>query len=195
MPDGSSHNPSPNRALSAMLRAGDEQRLVEIYDRHGGTSYALALAILRDHADAEDAVAQAFAQVWRQRERFDPERGGLGAWVHTIVRGRALDLHRSRRRRLRAVRAAEQVGDPVRQVVPGPEASAEHAELRVRVGEALTQLSAEQRQAIELAYFGGMTQTEIAAETGTPLGTVKTRMRAGMQKLRHVLAGDDEVAR
>lgn len=188
MSDRPADDQSTETRLIAMLAAGDERAVGGLYDRHAGTAFALALAILRNHADAEDAVAQGFAQIWRQRDRYDEGRGSLAAWVHTIVRARALDLYRSRSRRDRAVAAAEAEIRVAEARGKGPEAAASHAELRTAVRAAMADLPPEQRQAIELAYYRGMTQSEISSATETPLGTVKTRVRAGMQRLRLSLA-------
>lgn len=167
---------------------GDDRALGRVYDLYGASAYSIAFGILRDHQDAEDAVARAFTQVWKQSERFEPGRSGVAAWLHTIVRSRALDLHRARRRRLRAV---EGVGNApsIGWVPAGPEEHVAHAERREQVARSLEELSAEQRQAVVLAYYKGMTQSEIAEHLDEPLGTVKSRLRAAMRKLRLSLVG------
>ncbi len=134
-------------------------------------------------------MARAFAQVWKQSERFEPARSSVAAWLHTIVRSRALDLHRARRRRLRAVEAAGAAPDPMGWSPAGPEEHVAHAEQRELVSLSLSELSSEQREAVVMAYYCGMTQSEIAAQIGEPLGTVKSRLRAAMQKLRVSLSG------
>ncbi len=168
---------------------GDDQALGRVYDLYSTSAYSIAFGILRDHQDAEDAVARAFAQVWKQSERFEPGRSGVGAWLHTIVRSRALDLHRARRRRLRALEAAGSAPEPMGWVPAGPEEHVAHAERRELVTLSLAELSSEQREAVVLAYYRGMTQSEIAAHLDEPLGTVKSRLRAAMQKLRVSLVG------
>ena len=183
---------TPDSALVAQAAGGDERALGEIYDRYGGMAYSLACAIAGEPADAEEVVADAFAQVWRSAAGFDPARGTVGAWVATIVRTRALDLVRSRRRRARVLEEAAVVTDEGETLVLAPtietsDRSAELTETSALVRRSLAELPAAQRRVIELAYFGGLSQSEIAAQLAEPLGTVKTRMRAGMEKLRQAL--------
>ncbi len=183
---------TPDRVLVQRMQAGDERALAELYDRHGATAYALATAIVREAADAEEVVADAFGQVWRTAGQFDPGRGSVVAWLATITRTRALDLVRARGRRARALdRAArgnpEGIATPLAPV-EGADRGAERAEARVLVARALATLPEPQRIVLELGYFGGLTQSQIASELGEPLGTVKTRMRAALEKLRAVLA-------
>jgi len=166
----------------------DERALGELYDRHGGPVYSLALAIVGEQADAEEVVADSFGQAWRTAEQFDPARGTVTAWLATITRTRALDLVRARGRRARALtRAAlgnsEGLATPIA-AGEAPDRGVERQEARRQVARSLAELSEPQRRVIELAYFGGLTQAEIAAELKEPLGTVKTRIRAGMEKLR-----------
>ena len=172
---------------------GDERALTKLYDRHGSASYALALAIVGERADAEEVVADAFGQAWRTAAQFDPGRGSVPAWLATITRTRALDLVRSRGRRARAIeRAAAASGNglaaPLGGLGSAPDRGVEQDEARRLVARSLAELPEPQRRVIELAYFGGLTQSEIAAQLEEPLGTVKTRMRAGMEKLRGLLA-------
>jgi len=183
---------TPDRVLVQRLQAGDERALAELYDRHGGTAYALATAIVREAADAEEVVADAFAQVWRTAGQFDPGRGSVAAWLATITRTRALDLVRARGRRARALDRAA-LGNPEGVATPlapveGADRGAERAEARVLVARALATLPEPQRIVLELGYFGGLSQSQIASELGEPLGTVKTRMRTALEKLRAVLA-------
>lgn len=184
--------PAPDCALVTRMADADERALGELYDRHGRPVYALALAIVRDRADAEEVVADAFGQAWRTAAQFDPSRGSVGAWLATITRTRALDLVRARGRRARALERAAQA-DVGSQATLGaaadaPDRGVEREEARRLVARSLADLPEAQRRVIELAYLGGLTQTEIAAELQEPLGTVKTRMRAGMEKLRGSLA-------
>lgn len=180
-------------ALLARAAAGDERALGLLYDRHGATVYALARAIVKDGADAEDVVATTFSQAWRGAAGFDAARGSVSGWLCTIARTRALDLLRSRKRRARAEESAA-AGDeaglalPLAAPAPAPDATAEHAETRELVARSLATLPEPQRRVIEMAYFGGLSQSDIAAELSEPLGTVKTRMRAGLEKLRRALA-------
>ncbi len=179
----------PDCELVARMAGCDERALGELYDRHGGPVYSLALAIVGERADAEEVVADSFGQAWRTAEQFDPARGSVMAWLATITRTRALDLVRARGRRARALtRAAlgnsEGIAAPIAPAGEAPDRGVERQEARRQVARSLAELSEPQRRVIELAYFGGLTQTEIAAELKEPLGTVKTRMRAGMEKLR-----------
>ncbi len=177
-----------DRALVERMAGCDERALGELYDRHGGPVYSLALAIVGEQADAEEVVADSFGQAWRTAEQFDPARGSVTAWLATITRTRALDLVRARGRRARALtRAAlgnsEGLATPIA-AGEAPDRGVERQEARRQVARSLAELSEPQRRVIELAYFGGLTQAEIAAELKEPLGTVKTRMRAGLEKLR-----------
>ena len=187
-------NPSPSgpaypqqdddAALVARMRAGDDQALARLYDRWARPAYALILQIVRDPDDADDTLEAAFYQAWRQAERFDPARGTVATWLLTIARSRALDRVRSYRR-LREEPLTPDSGALGAVIVAD---SAEDAERRERVAEALQTLPPEQREVVELAYFSGLSQTEIAERTGQPLGTVKTRTRLAGQKLRERLA-------
>lgn len=185
--------PVPDHHLVGRMSEGEDAALGELYDRYGKTLYALALAIVREPADAEEVVVDAFGQAWRQAGAFDPLRGSVGAWLATIARSRALDTVRARGRRARAHERAAQLSDeglatPVAALGPDPARGAERGEARRLVAEALAGLPEPQRVAIELAYFEGLSQSEIAARLAEPLGTVKTRMRAGMEKLRGLLS-------
>ena len=182
--------PSDDAALVARMRTGDERALGELYDRWEDAVRVCALSIVDEAAEAEDVVEDVFWQAWRQRGRFDAERGSVSTWLLTIARSRALDRVRARRRsretsgleelELSGVEASLAQNDPL--------VDAERGERSRMVRRALQDLPAEQRESLELAYFEGLSQTEIAARTGNPLGTVKTRMRLAMQKLRESLA-------
>ena len=183
---------SPDSTLVSRAAGGDERALGELYDRYGAMAYSLACAVVGVHADAEEVVAEAFAQVWRSAAGFDPARGSVAAWVATICRTRALDLVRSRKRRARVVEEAAVVSDEGESLVFAPsnestDRGAELTETSAIVRKSLADLPAEQRRVIELAYFGGLSQSEIAEQLSQPLGTVKTRMRSGMEKLRQAL--------
>ena len=171
------------------MAEGEDRALGELYDRYGKTVYALALAIVREPADAEEVVVDAFGQAWRQAGSFDPARGSVGAWIATIARSRALDLIRARGRRTRAYEQAAHLSDDgvATPIAPGgtdPGRRVETSEARQLVTRALSALPEPQRVAIELAYFEGLSQSEIAERLAEPLGTIKTRIRAGMEKLR-----------
>jgi RNA polymerase sigma-70 factor (ECF subfamily) len=152
-----------------------------LYDACAGRVMAVAFQLLRDRAEAEDVVQESFVELWRRSAEYDPARGTPEAYVVLIARSRALDRLRAR---ASARRAAERAAaeDPLPPAVP-PVELAELRELRDRVRGALDALPLPQRQAVELAYFGGLSQTEIATRLGEPLGTVKTRIRLAMEKL------------
>jgi RNA polymerase sigma-70 factor (ECF subfamily) len=168
---------SHTEGLLRRLIGGDSGALAEFYDLYSGLVNGLALRILRNAAEAEDVVQEVFVQVWRQAERYDQSRGSAEAWLCTITRTRALD--RLRRRVARREDPSESA--------PGPAVTAPKTEEALAVRKALDSLSPDQRRALELAYYEGLTQTEIAARLGEPLGTVKTRIRTAMIRLRDVL--------
>ena len=166
-------------AASTLLRrlsAGDQSALGELYDLYAGLVNGLALRILRDGSEAQDVVQEVFLQVWRQAARYDPARGSPEAWLCTMARTRALD----RLRRLAARREEPEPRLPDAGAAPRPEAT-------LAVRGVLERLSAVQREALELAYYEGLTQSEIAERLGQPLGTVKTRIRTAMMRLREAL--------
>ncbi|MGH7658105.1 MAG: sigma-70 family RNA polymerase sigma factor, partial [Gemmatimonadales bacterium] len=169
----------------------DEHAAGLLYDRHGGLVYALAYRIVGEQADAEEVLIETFAQAWRDAVRFDPDRGSVLSWLATIARSRSLDKVRAGRRRHRLKRDIElESRDSVPGMNPGrgdPSTSVEEAERREHVLAALGGLSDVQREAIELAYYEGLSHSEIAERLHQPLGTVKTRVRLAMQKLRNAL--------
>ena len=172
-----------DEALLAQLARGDELALAELYDRFGRIAYGLAVKVLRDQALAEDAVQDAFLGAWRTAAAFDPTRGTASTWLMTLVHRRAVDLvRREDRRRTDVLDDA-----PIAAAETTDEQAAVREERR-RVQAALAQLPADQREALELAYYGGLTQSELAERLGVPLGTVKSRMFAGLGKLRDLLA-------
>jgi RNA polymerase sigma-70 factor (ECF subfamily) len=180
-----------DRDLLERIARGDEAALERLYDRHAATLYGVAYRIAAERRDAEEIVLDAFAQAWREAGRFRGERGSVVAWLTVICRSRALDRVRARGRRARALTTAA-AGDP--EAAPGMGAGdpahgagVEQLERRKVVAEALGALAPPQRQAIELAYFEGLSHSEIAERLGEPLGTVKTRVRLAMQRLRDVL--------
>ncbi len=192
MPDaGPARRPTGDGELIGGAAAGDERAIAALYDRYGGVVYAVAFRIVGQRADAEEIVVEAFAQAWRDASRFEAGRGSVAGWLTMIARSRALDLVRARARRER-ITATAAADRPDRSPAMGdfhsdPSRAVDHAERRVRVREALDSLSPPQRQAIELAFFEGLSQSEIAERLQEPLGTVKTRVRLGMQKLRELL--------
>jgi RNA polymerase sigma-70 factor (ECF subfamily) len=183
--------PPADQDLVGRAAQGDQQAIGILYDRYGGVLYAVAYRVVGQRADAEDVVIEAFAQAWRDAARFEASRGSVAGWLTMITRSRALDVvrARSRRDRITATAAADQ---PQRSPAMGdwrvdPSDSYDHAERRQQVQAALQTLSPPQRQAIELAFFEGLSQSEIAERLKEPLGTIKTRVRLGMQKLRDLL--------
>jgi len=170
------------------MRRGDAEALAELYDRHARPVYSLALRVLQDEGDAEDIVQDVFSQAWRQAARFDSARGNVAAWLLTIARSRAID--RLRARRARPDRGAELPPLPeIADAAPAADLQLLAAEQVARIRGALAALPLLQRVAIELAYYEGLTHTEIAERLEQPLGTVKTRIRLAMTKLREALAG------
>ena len=172
-----------DEALVALVARSDEGALGELYDRYGRVAFGLARRILRDAALAEDAVQDAFLAVWRTAGRFMPERALARTWLLTIVHRRAVDLvRREERRRTEPIDdAPEETGGD----------TAESAWLRLereRIRDALSQLPDQQREALELAYYGGFTQSQLAERLGEPLGTIKSRMFNGLARLRELLA-------
>jgi RNA polymerase sigma-70 factor (ECF subfamily) len=168
--------------LLARIAQGDERALGELYDRLGGVAYRLAVRILRDPALAQDAVQDAFLAVWRTAAAFDPNRGKASTWLLTLVHRRAVDVVRREDRR-----RAEPLDDAPVASGDATDESAEVREERRRVQAALAQLPPDQREALELAYYGGLSQSELAERLGVPLGTVKSRMFTGLSKLRDLL--------
>ena len=165
--------------------AGDHAALAELSDATSHLVFGLALRIIGDRNEAEDAVVEVYAQAWRNAHTYDPSRGTPCSWLLTLTRSRAIDMLRSRRRE-RATDPIESASD-VQADTPNPEDITADAERHRFVRCALEGLNAEQRQAIELAYFSGLSHTEIAMHLGQPLGTIKTRIRLGMMRLREVL--------
>jgi len=174
-----------DEAVLALIARADDQALAELYRRFGRLAYGLAFRILRDDALAQDAVQDAFLGVWRAAGRFTAERSKPSTWLLTLVHRRAVDLvRREERRRTEPLQPESEFA--------GGEA-ADEAELATRrqtIREALRQLPSEQREAIELAYYGGYTQSELAERLGQPLGTIKSRMFTGLARLRDTLGED-----
>jgi RNA polymerase sigma-70 factor, ECF subfamily len=172
-----------DEAVVALAARSDEVAFAELYDRYGNVAYGLALRVVRDETLAQDAVQDAFLAIWRGAARFLPERGKASTWILTLVHRRAVDLvRREQRRRTEPL----EPGEPV----AGQPSAEEVAWLRLereRVQAALRKLPDPQREAIELAYYGGYTQSELAERLGQPLGTVKSRMFAGLTRLGELL--------
>jgi len=178
--------PVPDSALIGRVMAGDESALATLYDRYSTMLFGMLMRILNDRGAAEEVLQDLFMQLWRNAGQFDAGRGSLPAWLMVIGRNRAISRLRGRRDR----EVLEEEEGDFAGTFASPqniEDEAARAQLAHRVAAALSKLPAEQRQALELAYFEGMTQSEIAGKTGAPLGTVKTRVRAAMQSLRQIL--------
>jgi RNA polymerase sigma factor (sigma-70 family) len=173
-----------DEALVALVARSDEGALAELYDRVGRVAYGLAFRVLRDDRLAEDAVQEAFLGVWRTAAGFRAERAKASTWILTLVHRRAVDLVRREERR-----RTEPLDDETRDAATSD--SAEDAVWlgfeRERVQRALRQLPDGQREALELAYYGGYSQSELAERLGMPLGTIKSRMFAGLARLRELL--------
>ena len=169
-------------ALIDRIGKGDADALAFLYDRYASRVLGLTARILGDRDEAEDVLQEVFLQVWRTPRQFDSARGSAGTWLLILARSRAIDRLRSLRRRGHG----RQVPIDAQPLTSGEdlERAAETSQEGAAVRRALAELPDEQRRALELAYFGGYTQTEIAEMTGAPLGTVKTRLRQGMMKLR-----------
>ncbi len=184
--------PESDSVLIEKMMAGDEDALSLIYDRYSAMLFGVLIRILHDSQIAEEVLQDLFLQLWRKAGQFDATRGSLPVWL--LVMGRNRAISRLRRRTDRAVTEDEV------EVYANTFLSSENLENEVsrrdlmeKVREAVLQLPAEQRRTVELAYFEGLTQTEIAAKTGSPLGTVKTRVRAALQTLKQIL--DDRKTR
>jgi RNA polymerase sigma-70 factor (ECF subfamily) len=164
-------------SLLARVRRGDEQAMASIFDRYSRIVYSVALRVLRDPAAAEDVLQEIFMQVWRNPEGFTSAKGNLGGWLTVVARNRSIDILRRRR-----------PSDPVEDVVLASSsnlaAEAERNSLMERARSVIATLPSEQRKTLEMAFFDGLTHSEIAEMTGDPLGTVKTRIRSALLTLR-----------
>jgi len=164
-------------ALVVAIRSGDQSAMGALYDRYSPVVYAVALRVLGDTGAAEDVLQDVFMQLWRNPGAFDSSRGSLGAWLAVITRNRSIDTLRKRR-------PENDIEDVILSVEPDLAGDADRARVRERVRTALEGMPDAQRKALELAYYEGLTHSEIAAKTGEPLGTIKTRIRAGLMTLR-----------
>ena len=179
------HMELTDEEVLARVARADELALAELYDRFGRVAYGLAYRMLRDAALAEDAVQDAFLAVWRTAVSFDARRGRASTWILTLVHRRAVDVVRREDRR-----RAQPLDEVPAASVEATDETAAVREQRRAVQGALAQLRPDQRQALELAYYGGLSQSELAERLGIPLGTVKSRMFAALSELRELL-GDD----
>lgn len=170
--------------MAAQLKRGESTAIESLYDRYGRLAYGLAFRILNERGAAEDVVQEAFVSVWRHATGFDASRGSLRNWLLSIVRNRAIDRLRGSARIRTEVELAD--AEPRAEVPDAWEAVALHLE-RKQIQESFNELPEPQRRTLELAYFGGYTHVEIAGRMRVPLGTVKSRMRIGLEKMRTFL--------
>lgn len=182
----SGDGPSDDEVIAAIAR-GDHDALGVLYDRYHRLAMGVAYRVLNDHGASEDVVHDAFLTVWRRGDSFNPSRGNVRSWLLTIVRNAAIDRRRGRHARALQDTPLDDVAFLLASEKEAIFASVAASVEAERVHAALIELPAEQREAIELAYFRGLTQHEIAAQTGAALGTVKGRMRLGLRKLRSSL--------
>jgi RNA polymerase sigma-70 factor, ECF subfamily len=179
--------------------SGDEKRLFSrvanrdagalrtLYDRHASRALAIAVRILRAQSEAEEVVQETFLELWKRAPDFDPERGSASSWIASIARSRSIDRLRSRGSAERTVRTMSD--ESLAELPPSPLENVEQRLWREKIQAALATLPPEQRLVLEQAYFEGLTQREIAAKTGEPLGTIKTRVRLALEKLTALLGG------
>ncbi|MCP3142132.1 sigma-70 family RNA polymerase sigma factor [Pyxidicoccus xibeiensis] len=180
-------DPAADRALLQQVALGSGPAMREVYARCGARAFAVTLRLLPSRADAEEVLQETFLEVWRRAREFDPARGGMETWVTTIARTRAIDRLRAMGTMSRVVEGASHQAPPVSATPTAPDDAASRGQDRGRVLAALKQLPPEQREVVELAYFEGLSQREIAERTGDPLGTVKTRARLALEKLGDLL--------
>ena len=174
-------NQKDDAALIARMRAGDQTAMADLYDRYSGVVYGVALRVLANTTAAEDVVQEVFLQLWRNPQAFDADRGRLAPWLAVIARNRAIDHLRKRP-------LEDDIDElPISTGVDLEDEAARKLAIE-KVRGVLTQLPQDQRKALEMAFFEGMTHTEIAGKTGEPLGTVKTRIRTGLLALRKAFA-------
>ena len=167
-------------ALIARIRSGEQDAMAELYDRYSALVYSVALRVLTDTGAAEDVLQEVFMQLWRHPASFDARRGSLGPWLAVIARHRAIDVLRKRR-------PQTSLEDVAIAIEADLESATERARAAEKIRASLHEMPDKQRRALEMAFFEGMTHTEIAARTGEPLGTVKTRIRAALLALRRAL--------
>jgi RNA polymerase sigma-70 factor (ECF subfamily) len=182
-----------DEALVRRVRERDADAFARLYDRHADLVYSVALRVLADPALAEDTAQEVFLRLWRTPEAYDPARGRFVSWLVSVARNRAVDEVRLRgRRRLREVGEYANPEDPPDGRAEDPQLAVQVQADRLAVRRALLTLPEEQRTALELAYFSGLTQQEIAERLQQPLGTIKTRTRLALKKLRQALSAEVE---
>jgi RNA polymerase sigma-70 factor (ECF subfamily) len=171
-------NPNLNdEALILAVRSGDQQAMAQLYDRYSSVVYAVALRVLGDTGAAEDVLQEIFMQVWRNPGSFEAGRGNLAPWLAVITRNRAVDVLRKRR-------PQTEITDNIISIEPDMASEADRGRAVDKVRAVLKDMPAAQRSALEMAYFEGYSHSEISEKTGEPLGTIKTRIRAGLILLR-----------
>jgi RNA polymerase sigma-70 factor, ECF subfamily len=168
-------------ALVTAVQSGDQSAMAALYDRYSSIVYSVALRVLQDTAAAEDVLQDIFMQLWRKPAAFDASRGNMAAWLAVIARNRAIDALRRRR-------PQDDIAEVMVSVEPDLASEAERSRAMEKVRGALQAMPPAQRAALEMAYFEGLTHAEIAEKSGDPLGTIKTRIRAGLLTLRKVFA-------
>ena len=181
MSSAESKQTNSDAALVAGIRSGNENAMAQLYDRYSPIVYAVALRVLGDTAAAEDVLQDVFIQLWRNPGAFDASRGQMAAWLSVIARHRAIDVLRKRT-------SDSDISEVVVSVNANLDAAADRNKALQKVREVLSGMPAQQRSAIEMAFFEGLTHTEIANRTGEPLGTIKTRIRTGLLSLRKAFA-------
>lgn len=179
MPSAEAKGTPADAPLISAVRAGDERAMAALYDRYSSVVYSVALRVLGESSQAEDVLQDVFLQLWRKPGNFDASRGSLGPWLAVIARNRAIDMLRKRH-------PESDVEDVILSVEPNLAEEAERSRAMEKVRGALATMAPSQRAALEMAFFDGLTHTEIAAKTGEPLGTIKTRIRGGLLCLRKV---------
>lgn len=182
--------------LFAEIRKGDESALERLYDRHSAAVLGLCTRILGNQSDAEETLVEIFQEIWDRAERFDPDRASPAAYLMTVARSRAIDHLRARNRRSRLLVVPSNDGLLDNQPCGSssgrsPLEQALSNEVRQQVRQAMLELNPDQRRAIELSFFHGLTQAEIADHLDTPLGTVKTRIRLGLIRIRNAMKPDE----
>ena len=182
-------SPPEDSDLVHRIAGRDEAALAELYDRYSGLLLALSRRILMDSSEAEEILQEVFLQVWNQAERYDRSRSSVSTWLVLITRSRSIDRLRSRQVKDRTLQSLKQE-KPNQHTSPEGMGSVLLSQRRQRLRREMQELPAEQRQVLELAFFKGMTQSEIAQSTGIPLGTVKTRTLLAMKKLRRALQAE-----
>jgi RNA polymerase sigma-70 factor, ECF subfamily len=169
-------------SLVARVRAREESAMAALYDRYSSLVYAVALRVLGDTGAAEDILQEIFLQLWRKPAAFDSARGSMGAWLSVIARNRSIDALRKRK-------PETDIEDVVLSVETNFADDADRGQALVKIREVMRTMAGPQRSALEMAFFEGLTHREIAEKTGEPLGTIKTRIRAGLLNLRAAVAG------